>query len=314
MYENRLVKEPSSLIRKIARDALKGRWKDIVIGVFIYLVLTSFVSTVFDTIFPMYQTMEIYGQHYTYNASFVGSLYGVILSGAFSYGLALFVLTFFRTKRANRTLLFEGFSIIGKTILLNILMSLIIGIGLVLLIVPGVIAALRLSQSFYILADHPEYGVTQCLKESNARMKGNCGKLFCLYFSFFGWMLLAGLAETGLSYTGGGVIGTLISTLIALVPLAILITYVFTSTTVFYELLMGNLAVVNRSSAYDAQPSEPVHMVNADYQVHEEEPEETPYVAPEERETYDYAPKTEESFGAPNDDDFGAPKKEEDDF
>ena len=302
MNENRLVLEPSALIRRIARDALKGHWKDIFIGFFIYLVLTSFVSTLFDTIFPNYQTMELWGEYYQYNASFVGSLYSVVLTGAFTYGITLFILTFFRTKKIDRTLLFEGFSILGKAILLNIVMTIFIALWSLLFVIPGIIAAFRYSQAYFILVDHPDYTIMQCLNESKARMNGNKWKFFCLELSFFGWMVLAGLVESGLSFTGGGFVGTIISALLGLIPTAFLYTYLYTANTVFYELLVGNLAVVDRSAQ-----NEPIHMVNADYQVHEEDPEEyTPYVAPDERDSYNYAEKREE--------DFGSPRKEEDDF
>lgn len=312
MYENRIVTEPSSLIRKIARDTLKGHWKDIVIGVFIYLVLTSFVSTVFDTIFPNYQTFEVGGYYYSYNVSFIGSLYSLIFLGAFAYGFALFMLTFFRTKNINRTLLFEGFSILWKAIVLDLLMALFIFLWALLLFIPGIIAALRYSQAFFILADHPEYTPMQCINESKIRMNGNKTKLFCLYFSFIGWYILAGLAESGMALAGNGLVASLISALFQLIPHAFLIAYVYMAMVVFYELLVGNLAVVNRDSAYNQE--EPIHMVNADYQVHEEEPDEPPYVAPDERESYHYAPKNEDDFGSPRKDDFGAPAKEEDDF
>ena len=305
MNENRIVTEPSSLIRKIARDTLKGRWKDFVIGVFIYLVLTSFVSTVFDTIFPRYQTFEVGGYYYSYNMSFVGGIYSLIFMGAFSYGLALFGLTFFRTRKIDRTLLFEGFSVLWKAIVLDLLMAVFIALWTLLLVVPGIIAALRYSQAFFILADHPDYTPMQCIKESKARMVGNKWKLFCLILSFIGWMILCGLCQGGMALAGTGLFATLISALFQLIPQALLTAYMFMAYTVFYELLVGNLAVVNRNSAFDQQ-SEPIHMVNADYQVHEEEPDEAPYVAPEERESYNYAPK--------NEDDFGAPRKEEDDF
>ena len=163
MNEMRLVTEPSALIRRIARDALKGRWKDVALAVFIFLLLTSFIAALFDNIFPYYQTFEFGGQYFQYNASFVGSLYSLVLAGAFNYGIALFLLTFFRTKKTDNKLLFEGFAMIGKTILLNLVITLFTVLWTLLFIIPGIIAAIRYSQSFFILADHPEYTVMQCI-------------------------------------------------------------------------------------------------------------------------------------------------------
>ena len=45
----------------------------------------------------------------------------------------------------------------------------------------------------YILQDDPTKEWKQCLDESQAMMKGNKWQLFCLDFSFIGWMLLGAL-------------------------------------------------------------------------------------------------------------------------
>ncbi|MBR5740292.1 MAG: DUF975 family protein [Firmicutes bacterium] len=309
MNENKIVYEPSALIKRIARDTLQGHWKEVIIACFIYLLLTDFVSTLFDSIFPMYRTFELGGQYFQYNASFVGSLYSVVLLGAFSYGIALFMLTFFRTRKTNNTLLFEGFSLLGKCILLNLVMTVFIILWGLLFVIPGIIAAIRYSQAFYILVDHPDYSVMQCINESKVRMQGNKSKYFCLELSFIGWFILVGLIQSGLNLTGSGFVSVVISGLLSLIPMAILEAYLLTANTVFYELLVGNLAVVDRNAQ-----NEPVRMVNADYQVHEEDVKEDPYAAPENEESFNYAPRHEEDFGSPKEDDFGSPRKEDDSF
>ena len=160
---NHIVTEPTGLMKKIALEALKGHWKEMSIGIGIYTILTGYVKALLDMLFPNYQVMELYGQQVQYNTTFVGNIYEVLLTGAFMYGLALFMLTFFRTKKTDNKLLFEGFSMLGKTILLQIVTTIFIFLWSLLLIVPGIIAAIRYSMAFYILADHPEYTVTQCI-------------------------------------------------------------------------------------------------------------------------------------------------------
>ena len=58
--------------------------------------------------------------------------------------------------------------------------SLFIFLWSLLLIVPGIIAAIRYSQAFFILADDPSKGIRQCMDESKAMMNGNKMKYFCL--------------------------------------------------------------------------------------------------------------------------------------
>ena len=268
---NHIVTEPTGLMKKIALEALKGRWKEMFIGMGIYTILTGYVQALLNMIFPNYQAIDLYGQQLQYNTSFVGSLYEVILTGAFAYGLALFMLTFFRTKKINNKLLFEGFSIPGKTILLQIIISIKIALWALLFIIPGILAAIRYSQAFYILADHPEYTVTQCIEESKARMNGNKAAFFGMKISFIGWYLIASICAQGLSMPfGTGVVSSLVGSLLGAIPMAVLAAYVKTADTVFYELLTQNLVVMVPDSEVQAQGVNPGNMINASYEVHEE--------------------------------------------
>ena len=271
MNQNHIVVEPAGLIRKIARDALKGRWKEITIAVFIFAIMTDYIATILNTLFPVFREFDYMGQTLTINESFAGALYTSILTGAFYYGMALFMLTFFRTKKINNKLLFEGFSIPGKTILLQIIISIKIALWALLFIIPGILAAIRYSQAFYILADHPEYTVTQCIEESKARMNGNKAAFFGMKISFIGWYLIASICAQGLSMPfGTGVVSSLVGSLLGAIPMAVLAAYVKTADTVFYELLTQNLVVMVPDSEVQAQGVNPGNMINASYEVHEE--------------------------------------------
>ena len=279
-----IVTEPSALMRRIARDALKGRWKEMFLGIAIYTILTGYVKSILDMLFPFYRTVDYFGQQLMVNTSFVGSLYQVVLTGAFAYGLALFMLTFFRTRRIDNKLLFEGFSMIVKTILLQIVMTVFIFLWSLLFVIPGIIAALRYSMAFYILADHPEYSITQCINESKARMRGNCGKYFLMMLSFIGWAIVSSLASeliaAPLTTATGVSIGSIVGYFIALVPSIFLAVYVKTTETVFYELLTQNLVVMVPDQHVQDQGVKPDNMVNANYEVHEETaPKADPFTA-----------------------------------
>ena len=68
-------------------------------------------------------------------------------------------------------------------------------IGALLFVIPGIIAGIYLgysfSMTFYILADHPEYGPWQAIKESFRMMQGHKFRYFRLELSFIGWAILA---------------------------------------------------------------------------------------------------------------------------
>jgi len=60
------------------------------------------------------------------------------------------------------------------------------------------VISLRYAYVTLILAEYPSLGVVDAFRNSAALMKGNKWKLFCLQFSFIGWMIVAGLIPYGL--------------------------------------------------------------------------------------------------------------------
>ena len=83
-------------------------------------------------------------------------------------------------------------------IVLQILSGIFIFLWSLLLVVPGIIAAYRYRQAIYILIDHPEMSVLECISESKRLMKGHKWELFVLDLSFIGWMILSAPPVLGL--------------------------------------------------------------------------------------------------------------------
>ena len=73
---------------------------------------------------------------------------------------------------------------------LGLMISIFVGLWSLLLWFPGVIASYRYSQAFFILAENPEKGVMECIRESKAMMKGRKMDRFVLDLSFIPWYLL----------------------------------------------------------------------------------------------------------------------------
>ena len=72
-----------------------------------------------------------------------------------------------------------------------------------LLVVPGVLAALRYSMAPYFLAEHPEMTASEAIEASKAAMKTQKGSLFSLLFSFLMWMLLSSFLQIALEPVSG---------------------------------------------------------------------------------------------------------------
>ena len=112
-------------------------------------------------------------------------------------GYTLFILNTVRGVGAATGNLLDGFSFFWRIILLNLVLSVLVFLWSLLLIVPGIIAAYRYSLATYILIDHPEYGVMDCIRESKALTDGRKAELFKLDLSFLGWFLLSSLPYIG---------------------------------------------------------------------------------------------------------------------
>ena len=92
-----------------------------------------------------------------------------------------------RNKDAKIEQLFEGFRNFGTSILAYVLMVLFIILWTILLIIPGIIAAISYSMTFFIIAEDETICAYEALKKSKEMMNGHKWKFFCLGFSFFGW-------------------------------------------------------------------------------------------------------------------------------
>lgn len=156
-------------IRAEARSALSGRWAR-AIAVSAIPVLVSFI-------------LQEFGRF--------GGLLELLVAGPLALGSALFYLALARRREIAVGMIFDGFRYYGKVLGLYLLMALFVFLWTLLLVIPGIIAAYRYSQAYYILADNPETGVLEALDRSKQLMTGHKWRLFVLQLSFLGWAILA---------------------------------------------------------------------------------------------------------------------------
>ena len=107
-----------------------------------------------------------------------------------SVGFSWYCLNVARGEKPSVMSLFDGFGSFFKIIWLNIVMSFFIFLWSLLLIVPGIIAAIRYSQAVNVMRDHPNYGALECINESKEIMRGNKLNYFMLTLSFAGWIII----------------------------------------------------------------------------------------------------------------------------
>ena len=114
-----------------------------------------------------------------------------IISGPLTLGVAIIVLKIVRGEKPEITNLFDGFSDFVRSLILYIINTIFVALWSLLFVIPGIIKHYSYSMSFYILKDNPELTANEARIKSMEMMNGNKWRLFCLDFSFIGWILLS---------------------------------------------------------------------------------------------------------------------------
>ncbi|MEI8243143.1 MAG: DUF975 family protein [bacterium] len=157
-----------------ARDSLRNRW-GLAIGVIVVIGAIQIALSLLAKI-PL--------------LGLVFSIGSLLISGALALGVAIFWLSLSRTGTGSMNQAFSGFERFGVAFVTYLLVSIFVLLWLLLLIVPGIIAALRYSQVWFVLADNPQMDALDAINRSKQMMQGNKWKYFCLQWRFFGWGLL----------------------------------------------------------------------------------------------------------------------------
>jgi uncharacterized membrane protein len=116
----------------------------------------------------------------------------VALSGALAFGFNRTMVQLYRGQTPAFDTYFDGFRTYLPTLVAFLLTGAILLFGFVLLVIPGIIAAIGLSQVFYVLQDQPELGAEGAVRES-WRLTWTNGNMW----KVFGMMLLSILVFLG---------------------------------------------------------------------------------------------------------------------
>ena len=158
------MNENMMLMRR-AKAQLEGKWVNVALGTLIYLVIMAVASST--------------------------SLIELVVYGPLTFGYYLFLACNIDTGVNNLNLLFKGFERFADTLVAGLLVSLAVGIGFILLIVPGIIVGCGLSMTFFIMVDDPNISGIDAVQQSWNMMRGHKWDYFCLQFRFIGWIILS---------------------------------------------------------------------------------------------------------------------------
>lgn len=158
----------NTVLMQQARESLAGKWGQAIGAMVVYMLLMIAIQLI-----PV-----------------AGAIIALLIGGPMAIGLATYSLALARNEDANINQLFEGFNKFGLALAAYFLMFVFIILWMLLLIIPGIIAALSYSMTFYIIADDETMDAMEAIDKSKAMMDGYKWKYFCLALRFVGWALL----------------------------------------------------------------------------------------------------------------------------
>ena len=167
-------------IKNFAKEKLSGNlgsiWKILIIALGISLASTCVLSILFNKM----------------DADFLDSLLGILMM-PLGIGTTAFFVSLIENENFEAKDLFKYYHDFVKIIGVTVLMGLIIMLGYICFIIPGIILTLSYSLVPIILIKKPELGIVETLKYSREKMQGHKLDTYVL----------------GLSFIGGAILGTL---------------------------------------------------------------------------------------------------------
>jgi len=205
--------------RRIARDALSGKWMIAVLVGLVAMLLGGASSggpevklnidasganasfefagqTIFSTGGGLDSEIGAFlvgSAIYITIAAIVMAVVYYVLGSIISVGYARFNLDLVDRGVPGFETLFGYFSNWKTTAIARLLQSVYILLWSLLFIIPGVIATYSYAMTEFILAENPDLTASEAIARSKEMMSGNRWRLFCLHFSFIGWDILSSL-------------------------------------------------------------------------------------------------------------------------
>jgi len=171
---------PNLIHMRTAREKLKNNWSTA------FLVgLTLMIPTLISESLKAIGSVEVGGME-----DISLGLIPTLVAGPLALGFSIYSLNLFRNGSADYNNIFDGFKSLGKILGVYFLMIVLVILGMILLIIPGIILAFGFSMAYFVMIDKPELGIVDTLKESWKIMKGNKTKLLGLSLRFIPWCIL----------------------------------------------------------------------------------------------------------------------------
>jgi len=177
----------NGLLKEDAKSKLSGNWlKAAVVTFIIWLLTDAFTQEAFIKFGSSGST--------TVNpTSGIFNIIGLIVAGPLAIGAVYFYMKLESGEEPNISIVFDGFQDFKRGLIFFIVSTIFVALWALLLVIPGIIAAIRYSMGYYLMIENPDMEPMEALRESSELMKGNKMDFFMFALSFIGWVLLSAL-------------------------------------------------------------------------------------------------------------------------
>ena len=173
-------------LKSNAKDSLQGKYGDAILLFVIYSLITGFVTGVFTMFSRVLETdYSLFG--------YFGNLLSIVIACLFIFGIHSYFLKISRNEKVDWKELFSKMNMIDVAICITVVVLVYVTLWSLLLIVPGIIAAINYSQVYFIKLDNPKLKTGEVLAKSKELMNGHKMDYFVLCLSFIGWFILGAL-------------------------------------------------------------------------------------------------------------------------
>lgn len=198
----------SFYFKQEARRALRGNWQPALVVTFffgVFLTVSSVLQALWvpdPLVYASYGLLDRFWQELTavtqaeWAGLIVVNLLALLLSPALMLGCDRYFLNLLAGSDSGvREGLLGRMRIWPKALWLYVQMGVRIFLWSLLLVVPGVLAAIRYSMAPYFMAQDPSISASEAIEKSKHAMKEMKLAYFSLIISFIGWSLLANVAQ-----------------------------------------------------------------------------------------------------------------------
>ena len=172
--------------------------KLLLVGI-VYLIVLTLISelqfrlpapvSIYEQLRLGYITIEQFSNSIRRYGLLLALILGLMLP-TISTGYKYYCLKITRKQDGDYKDLLTGLYLFNKVISISVITTVIIFFWSLLFIVPGIIAAYKYRQVYYILLDDPSKSPMHCINESKHLMHGKKLELFLIDISFIFWYIL----------------------------------------------------------------------------------------------------------------------------